>query len=143
MLKLGVVPILNENDAVSGNEGYEADGMFSDNDGLAALVAEQAREEGREGREIVDSPVEIVDSPVGNRCQSRDVACRRFLAFSGHGARFPVDVQAMMDERCPRMRPLYGAGCRRGCMFIFHPVSPFDPHVQNVMWYDVCGDHHV
>ncbi|CAM9650061.1 unnamed protein product, partial [Ectocarpus sp. 13 AM-2016] len=41
MLKLGVVPILNENDAVSGNEGYEADGMFSDNDGLAALVAEQ------------------------------------------------------------------------------------------------------
>lgn len=43
MLKLGVVPILNENDAVSGNEGYEADGMFSDNDGLAALVAEQAR----------------------------------------------------------------------------------------------------
>ncbi|CAN0441053.1 unnamed protein product, partial [Laminaria digitata] len=41
MLKLGVVPILNENDAVSGNEGYELDGMFSDNDGLAALVAEQ------------------------------------------------------------------------------------------------------
>lgn len=45
MLKLGVVPILNENDAVSGNEGYEADGMFSDNDGLAALVAEQVRRE--------------------------------------------------------------------------------------------------
>lgn len=41
MLKLGVVPILNENDAVSGNEGYEADGIFSDNDGLGALVAEQ------------------------------------------------------------------------------------------------------
>lgn len=39
MLKLGVVPILNENDAVSGNEGYEVDGVFSDNDGLAALVA--------------------------------------------------------------------------------------------------------
>eukprot|EP00904_Undaria_pinnatifida_P000516 jgi/Undpi1/10465/HiC_scaffold_29.g12915.m1 len=38
MLKLGVVPILNENDAVSGNEGYELDGMFSDNDGLAALM---------------------------------------------------------------------------------------------------------
>ena len=43
MLKLGVVPIINENDAVSGNEGYEADGIFSDNDGLAALVAQQAR----------------------------------------------------------------------------------------------------
>lgn len=43
MLKLGVVPILNENDAVSGNEGYEAEGMFSDNDGLAALVAQQVR----------------------------------------------------------------------------------------------------
>ncbi|CAM9542032.1 unnamed protein product [Ascophyllum nodosum] len=41
MLKLGVVPIINENDAVSGNEGYEADGIFSDNDGLAALVAQQ------------------------------------------------------------------------------------------------------
>lgn len=40
MLQLGVVPILNENDAVSGNEGYEADGVFSDNDGLAALMAE-------------------------------------------------------------------------------------------------------
>lgn len=39
MLKLGVLPILNENDAVSGNEGYEAEGMFSDNDGLASLVA--------------------------------------------------------------------------------------------------------
>ncbi|CAM9875194.1 unnamed protein product, partial [Sphacelaria rigidula] len=39
MLKLGVVPILNENDAVSGNEGYESNGHFSDNDGLAALVA--------------------------------------------------------------------------------------------------------
>lgn len=55
MLKLGVVPILNENDAVSGNEGYEAEGMFSDNDGLAALVAQQARryDEGdREGGNV-------------------------------------------------------------------------------------------
>ncbi|CAM9400671.1 unnamed protein product, partial [Phaeothamnion confervicola] len=40
MLRMGVVPILNENDAVSGNEGYNTvGGMFSDNDGLAALVA--------------------------------------------------------------------------------------------------------
>lgn len=77
MLKLGVVPILNENDAVSGNEGYEADGMFSDNDGLAALVAEQAR------RRIADSPLEIciqlcVGVPVRSCCCGRSVRRRRF-----------------------------------------------------------------
>eukprot|EP00953_Heterococcus_sp_UTEX-ZZ885_P012268 7034-Heterococcus_DN1.PRE.5 len=41
MLAMGIIPIINENDAVSGNEGYTKDGQFSDNDGLAALVAEQ------------------------------------------------------------------------------------------------------
>ncbi|CAM9237519.1 unnamed protein product, partial [Chrysoparadoxa australica] len=39
MLSLGVIPIINENDAVSGNEGYTNAGSFSDNDGLAGLVA--------------------------------------------------------------------------------------------------------
>lgn len=44
LLGLGIVPIVNENDAVSANRGYEnvADlkpGAFSDNDGLAALLA--------------------------------------------------------------------------------------------------------
>jgi delta-1-pyrroline-5-carboxylate synthetase len=40
LIRAGVVPILNENDAVSGNQGYQVeDGAFSDNDGLASLVA--------------------------------------------------------------------------------------------------------
>eukprot|EP00638_Chattonella_subsalsa_P000133 CAMPEP_0117765256 /NCGR_PEP_ID=MMETSP0947-20121206/19989_1 /TAXON_ID=44440 /ORGANISM="Chattonella subsalsa, Strain CCMP2191" /LENGTH=773 /DNA_ID=CAMNT_0005587847 /DNA_START=157 /DNA_END=2478 /DNA_ORIENTATION=- len=44
LLGLGIIPILNENDAVSANRGYEAvsdvpKGCFSDNDGLASLVA--------------------------------------------------------------------------------------------------------
>eukprot|EP00934_Nitzschia_sp_Nitz4_P002037 Nitzschia sp. Nitz4//scaffold55_size114948//106047//108455//NITZ4_003927-RA/size114948-snap-gene-0.194-mRNA-1//-1//CDS//3329554608//2037//frame0 len=37
LLNLGIVPIINENDAVSGNLGYTDDDVFSDNDSLAAL----------------------------------------------------------------------------------------------------------
>ncbi len=40
LLALGIVPLLNENDAVSANQGYETFGCtFSDSDSLAALVA--------------------------------------------------------------------------------------------------------
>jgi len=40
LLSLGVVPIINENDAVSANQGYETFGKtFSDNDSLACIVA--------------------------------------------------------------------------------------------------------
>lgn len=39
LLSLGIVPIINENDAVSGNLGYTPDDVFSDNDSLAALCA--------------------------------------------------------------------------------------------------------
>lgn len=40
LLALGIVPLLNENDAVSANQGYETFGnTFSDNDSLAALVS--------------------------------------------------------------------------------------------------------
>ncbi|CAM9649018.1 unnamed protein product [Heterosigma akashiwo] len=39
LLGLGIVPIVNENDAVSANHVYECPGAFSDNDGLAALLA--------------------------------------------------------------------------------------------------------
>ncbi len=39
LLDHGVVPIINENDAVSANLGYTADDVFSDNDSLAALCA--------------------------------------------------------------------------------------------------------
>jgi delta-1-pyrroline-5-carboxylate synthetase len=39
LLGLGIVPIFNENDAVSANLGYTADDVFSDNDSLAALCA--------------------------------------------------------------------------------------------------------
>jgi delta-1-pyrroline-5-carboxylate synthetase len=39
LLNLGIVPIINENDAVSGNLGYTADDVFSDNDSLAALCS--------------------------------------------------------------------------------------------------------
>ena len=38
----GVVPIVNENDAVSANKGYTPSTVFSDNDSLAALVAKEA-----------------------------------------------------------------------------------------------------
>lgn len=40
LLALGLVPIINENDAVSANQGYQLFGnSFSDNDSLAALVS--------------------------------------------------------------------------------------------------------
>ena len=40
LLSLGIVPIINENDAVSANQGYQTFGnSFSDNDSLAAMVA--------------------------------------------------------------------------------------------------------
>jgi delta-1-pyrroline-5-carboxylate synthetase len=39
LLSLGIVPIINENDAVSANTGYTSDDVFSDNDSLAALCA--------------------------------------------------------------------------------------------------------
>jgi delta-1-pyrroline-5-carboxylate synthetase len=40
LLSLGIVPILNENDAVSANQGYQLFGnSFADNDSLAALVS--------------------------------------------------------------------------------------------------------
>jgi delta-1-pyrroline-5-carboxylate synthetase len=39
LLSLGIVPIVNENDAVSANMGYTPDDAFSDNDSLAALCA--------------------------------------------------------------------------------------------------------
>lgn len=54
MLKLGIVPILNENDAVSGIKGHGAEGIFSDNDGLASLVAQQVRRCRDGNREIGD-----------------------------------------------------------------------------------------
>eukprot|EP00929_Paragymnodinium_shiwhaense_P011060 TRINITY_DN11632_c0_g1_i1.p1 TRINITY_DN11632_c0_g1~~TRINITY_DN11632_c0_g1_i1.p1 ORF type:complete len:833 (+),score=236.50 TRINITY_DN11632_c0_g1_i1:252-2750(+) len=41
LLRLGVVPIINENDAITDNQGYTAASVFSDNDSLAALVAGQ------------------------------------------------------------------------------------------------------
>jgi delta-1-pyrroline-5-carboxylate synthetase len=37
--KAGLIPIINENDAISANEGYTEPGIFSDNDSLAALIA--------------------------------------------------------------------------------------------------------
>ncbi len=39
LLSVGIIPIINENDAVSANKGYTADDVFSDNDSLAALCA--------------------------------------------------------------------------------------------------------
>lgn len=39
LLSLGIVPIINENDAVSANLGYTDEDVFSDNDSLAALCA--------------------------------------------------------------------------------------------------------
>ena len=39
LLSLGVVPIVNENDAVSANTGYTEKDIFSDNDSLAGICA--------------------------------------------------------------------------------------------------------
>lgn len=39
LLGLGILPIINENDAVSANTGYTTDDIFSDNDSLAAICA--------------------------------------------------------------------------------------------------------
>jgi hypothetical protein len=41
----GVVPIVNENDAVSANKGYTPSTVFSDNDSLASLVAKEMNAE--------------------------------------------------------------------------------------------------
>jgi glutamate 5-kinase len=42
-----VVPIINENDAVSANKGYTPSTVFSDNDSLACLVAKETNAEVR------------------------------------------------------------------------------------------------
>ncbi|KAL7518688.1 hypothetical protein ACHAWX_003500 [Stephanocyclus meneghinianus] len=39
LLSVGIIPIINENDAVSANRGYTEGDLFSDNDSLAALCA--------------------------------------------------------------------------------------------------------
>jgi delta-1-pyrroline-5-carboxylate synthetase len=39
LLKLGILPLINENDAVSGSMGYTGDDVFSANDSLAAICA--------------------------------------------------------------------------------------------------------
>mmetsp|Transcript_29316 Transcript_29316/g.70739 ORF Transcript_29316/g.70739 Transcript_29316/m.70739 type:complete len:789 (-) Transcript_29316:128-2494(-) len=39
LLSVGIIPIINENDAVSSNRGYTEGDLFSDNDSLAALCA--------------------------------------------------------------------------------------------------------
>eukprot|EP00580_Thalassiosira_gravida_P005273 CAMPEP_0201652928 /NCGR_PEP_ID=MMETSP0493-20130528/44725_1 /ASSEMBLY_ACC=CAM_ASM_000838 /TAXON_ID=420259 /ORGANISM="Thalassiosira gravida, Strain GMp14c1" /LENGTH=795 /DNA_ID=CAMNT_0048129455 /DNA_START=128 /DNA_END=2515 /DNA_ORIENTATION=- len=39
LLSAGVIPIINENDAVSANRGYTEGDLFSDNDSLAAICA--------------------------------------------------------------------------------------------------------
>jgi len=39
LLSVGIIPIINENDAVSATRGVSANDMFSDNDSLAALCA--------------------------------------------------------------------------------------------------------
>jgi len=45
LLSHGIVPIINENDAISANLGYTADNIFSDNDSLAALCARSFKAE--------------------------------------------------------------------------------------------------
>lgn len=40
LLSVGIIPIVNENDAVSANRGYTEGDLFSDNDSLAALCGE-------------------------------------------------------------------------------------------------------
>ena len=39
LLSVGIIPIINENDAVSANRGYTEGDLFSDNDSMAALCA--------------------------------------------------------------------------------------------------------
>ena len=39
LLSVGIIPIINENDAVSANRGYTSGDLFSDNDSMAALCA--------------------------------------------------------------------------------------------------------
>jgi len=39
LLSVGIIPIINENDAVSANRGYTDGDLFSDNDSMAALCA--------------------------------------------------------------------------------------------------------
>ena len=46
ILIVGIIPLLNENDAVSANQGYDTYGCsFSDNDSLASLVAVEMKAE--------------------------------------------------------------------------------------------------
>lgn len=42
LLSVGIIPIVNENDAVSANRGYTEGDLFSDNDSLAALCGKRS-----------------------------------------------------------------------------------------------------
>lgn len=63
LLSLGIVPIINENDAVSANLGYTADDVFSDNDSLAALCA---RSFGAEALLLLTDVEGVFDQPPSN-----------------------------------------------------------------------------
>ena len=63
LLSLGIVPIINENDAVSANLGYTADDVFSDNDSLAALCA---RSFGAEVLLLLTDVEGVFDQPPSN-----------------------------------------------------------------------------
>jgi delta-1-pyrroline-5-carboxylate synthetase len=63
LLSLGIVPIINENDAVSGNLGYTADDVFSDNDSLASLCA---RSFGAEVLVLLTDVEGVFDQPPSN-----------------------------------------------------------------------------
>jgi delta-1-pyrroline-5-carboxylate synthetase len=60
LLNLGIVPIINENDAVSANLGYTSDDLFSDNDSLAALCA---RSFGAEALLLLTDVAGVYDQP--------------------------------------------------------------------------------
>lgn len=63
LLHHGIVPIINENDAVSANLGYTADDVFSDNDSLAGLCA---RTFGAEVLVLLTDVEGVYDQPPSN-----------------------------------------------------------------------------
>lgn len=145
LLGLGVVPIVNENDAVSGNKGYTSDDAFSDNDSLAALCARNFGAEAlllltdvegvydrpphEEGAKMLPlyrqgSDIAIGDKSVQGRggMQSKIDAALAAVAPGSHCSACVVasgnDLNAVRAVLHPRYDPSFGPP--KGTLFVTH-----------------------
>jgi len=98
----GMVPIVNENDAVSGNQGYTTENVFSDNDALASIVAGQLGAEvlllltdvgGLYDRPPSEAGAKIIDTY--NRAQLVSIGDKSARGRGGMGAKVDSALRAL------------------------------------------------